>query len=120
MLPDLLEICQGVLLPLHDGGHSTKSGPLELLASVQRITELEQSNVIFGDLRDEMTGSIELTKRELVVVLVVQDIQQVAQEWVQVLNDQLNGLGFGMSICLHRGWGTLRRFGQSSRQRCPA
>jgi hypothetical protein len=71
MLPDLLQVCQRVLLPLHNSSHSTKSGPLELLTSVERITEFEQSDVIFGDLGDEVASSVELTKSKLVVVLVV-------------------------------------------------
>jgi hypothetical protein len=32
-----------------------------------------------------VTGSVELTKSELVVVLVVKNVEQIAQEWVKVL-----------------------------------
>lgn len=46
MLPDLLQVRQRVLLPLHDGGHSTESGSFELFTSVERVTELEESDVI--------------------------------------------------------------------------
>jgi len=71
MLPDLLQVCQRVFLPLHNSSHSTKSSPLELLTSVKRITEFEQSDVILGDLGDEVASSVELTKSKLVVVLVI-------------------------------------------------
>ena len=71
MLPNLLQVCQRVLLPLHDSSHSTESGPLELLTSVKRITEFKQSDVILGDLGDEVASSVELTKSKLVMVLVV-------------------------------------------------
>jgi hypothetical protein len=85
MLPDLLQVCQRVFLPLHDGGHSTESSPLELLTSVERVTEFEQTNVILGHLGDKVTGSVELTECELVVVLVVEDVEEVAQKGVEVL-----------------------------------
>jgi len=85
VLPDLLQVLQRVLLPLHDSSHSTKSGPLELLTSVERITEFEQSNVILGNLGDEVASSVELTKSKLVMVLVVKDIEEIAQEGVKVL-----------------------------------
>lgn len=52
MLSDLFEVRQWVFLTLHDGGHTTESGPLKLLAPVKRVTELEQSAVVLGDLGD--------------------------------------------------------------------
>jgi hypothetical protein len=85
VLPDLFEILQGLSLPLHDGGHSTKCGSLELFASVERVTELQESHIVFGDLGDEMTGSVERTKSELVVVLVVKHVQQIGEERVKGL-----------------------------------
>lgn len=77
MLSDLLQVCQGILLPLHDRRHPTQRRPLQLLTSVQRVTELNQANIVFCDLRNEVTSSVELTESELVVVLVVQDVQKV-------------------------------------------
>lgn len=50
MLPDLLQVCKRILLPLHDSSHSTKSSSLELFTSVERITEFQKSDVILGDL----------------------------------------------------------------------
>jgi hypothetical protein len=85
VLSDLLEVGERVFLSLHDCGHTTKSGLLELLTSVQRVTELEQSHVVLGDLGDKVSGSVELTQGKLVVVLVVQDVQQGGEERVQIL-----------------------------------
>jgi hypothetical protein len=62
MLTDLLEVRQGVLLALHDRGHPTQSGALELFTSVQRVTEFEQSAVILGHLGDEVAARVELTQ----------------------------------------------------------
>jgi hypothetical protein len=36
-------------------------------------------------LRDEVAGSVELTESELVVVLVVQDVEEIAKERVKIL-----------------------------------
>lgn len=41
VLSDLLEVSQWVFLSLDDGSHATQGGLFELLASVQRIAELE-------------------------------------------------------------------------------
>lgn len=71
MLSDFLEVSQWILLTLHDSGHSTQGGPLELLASVERVTEFKQAAVVFCDLRHEVPGGVELAESELVVVLVV-------------------------------------------------
>ena len=85
VLSDLLEVGEGVLLSLHDGSHTTESGLFQLLTSVQRVTELEQSDIVLGDLGDEVSGSVELTQSKLVVVLVVKNVQQGGKERVQVL-----------------------------------
>ena len=45
MFPNLLQKLERLILPLHDRGHTTESGTLELLASVERIVELEQTDV---------------------------------------------------------------------------
>ena len=41
VLPDLLQVRQRILLPLHDSSHSTESGSFELFTSVERITEFQ-------------------------------------------------------------------------------
>ena len=71
MLADFLEELESLILTLHDGGHPTERGTLELLASVQAVTKLEQTDIVLGYLVDEMPGGTELTKGQLIVVLVI-------------------------------------------------
>lgn len=52
VLPDLLQVRQRVLLPPHNSRHSTQSGLLQLLTSVEGVTKLEETDVILGNLRD--------------------------------------------------------------------
>ena len=52
----------------------TESSSLELLASIQAVAELEQTDIVLADLVNEMLRSIDLPERELVVVLVVKDV----------------------------------------------
>ena len=88
MLPDLLEVGERVLLSAHDGRHSSERGSLELLASVERVSKLEQSAVVLGDLVRQVAGRVELSERELVVVLVVQHVEERGEERVQVVEDR--------------------------------
>ena len=106
VLSDLLEVGEGILLSLHDRSHSTESGLLELFTSVKRVTELEQSDVVLRDLRDEVSGGVELTQSKLVVVLVVQDVQEGGEERVQVLPSILRPGDRPSSS--RREWGTRR------------
>lgn len=76
VLPDLFQIGQWVFLSFNDGGHTTESGFLELLASIERVTKLEQSGIIFADGVDQVSSSVDLTQSQLVMVLVVQDVEQ--------------------------------------------
>jgi hypothetical protein len=85
VLANLLEVSEGILLTLHDGGHATEGSLLELLATVERVTELEETAVVLSDLNDEVTSGVELTERELVVILVVEDVEEGGKERVEVL-----------------------------------
>ncbi len=87
MLTDLFEVSERILLALHDGGHTTKGCTLELLASVERVTELDETNVVLGDLLDEVLSGVELTKSKLVVVLIVENIEKRGDERVKVVHD---------------------------------
>ena len=49
MLPDLFKVSQALALTLHDGCHSAEGGSFELLASVQRVSVLQQPDVVFRD-----------------------------------------------------------------------
>jgi hypothetical protein len=64
----------------------SEGGPLELLASVQRVTELEETNIVLGQVVNEVAGNVELTKRELVMIPVVQDVDQISVERMDVLS----------------------------------
>lgn len=107
MLSDLLEIRQRVFLSLHDCSHTTESGLFELLTSVERVTELEQSDIVFSDLRNKVSSGVELTQSKFVVVLVVKDVQQGGEERVQILP-----LTLPLQCCAisssRRGWGTRK------------
>ena len=69
MLPDLLQILQTLVLSPHDGGHPPQGRPLELLAPVQRVSELEEPDIVLGHVVDEVAGGVDLSQRQLVMVL---------------------------------------------------
>lgn len=92
VLSDLLEVCQGVLLALHDRRHAAERRLLQLLAAVQRVTELDQAAVVLADLNDEVARSVQLAESELVVVLVVEDVKERVEEGVEVLRGDKAGL----------------------------
>ena len=69
MLPDLLQILETLVLSPHDGGHPTKSCSLQLLASVQRVSKLQQTDIVLGHVVNEMSGSIDLSEGKLVMIL---------------------------------------------------
>lgn len=68
---NLFEELESLVLPLHDGSHAAESSTLELLASVQTITELEKTDVVFGDLINKMPSGAQLTECELIMVLII-------------------------------------------------
>ena len=69
MLPDLLEILQALILSSHDSGHATKSCSLQLLASVQGVTKLQQPDVVLGHAVNQVPGRVDLTQSQLVMIL---------------------------------------------------
>jgi len=85
VLPDLVQVGQGVLQALHEGAHPAEAGTLQLLAAVERVAELEEAAVVLGDVVHMVPGRVDLAQGELVVVLVVQDVEQVSVEGVDVL-----------------------------------
>lgn len=64
----------------------TKGSLLELLATVQRVSKFEQTAVILSNRDDQVSTSVELSKSQLVVVLIVQDIEERRQEGVEILS----------------------------------
>ena len=69
VLPHLLEVLQALVLPPHDGRHPPQRRPLQLLAAVQRVPELEQPDIVLGHVVDEVAGGVDLSQRQLVVIL---------------------------------------------------
>jgi hypothetical protein len=85
MLPDLLKVDEGVLEPLADCGHATQRGLLQLLALKERLSVLQETNVVTGDGLDQRLGGRQLTKRDAEVVCIVEGVEQIAVERVDIL-----------------------------------
>ena len=69
MLADLLEVLQALVLPPHDGRHPSQRGPLQLLATVQTVPELEQPHVVLTHAVYQVARRVDLAQRQLVVIL---------------------------------------------------
>ena len=71
MLSDLLQVLETLVLSPHDGRHPAQGRPLQLLAPVQGVTELEQPHVVLGHVVDQVSGSVNLTQGQFVMVLTI-------------------------------------------------
>lgn len=86
MLSDLLEIYERVLRPTaQNRSHTTEGRTLQLLASVQRVSILDQSHVVTGDLLNQVLGSRELGERYLEMIPIVENVEQILVERVYVV-----------------------------------
>ncbi|KAI6759202.1 hypothetical protein HG530_009882 [Fusarium avenaceum] len=56
MLADLIEVHEWILESLEESGHATKSGPLELLALEQRLTVLDETDIIARNGLNQVLG----------------------------------------------------------------
>lgn len=101
MASDLLEVDERIFHALADRGHATEGGSLQLFALVQRLSILEQSDIIAGyqivsipfeDLEcTQRTNSLnqclrsrQLPKRNLEVIRVVQCVHEIAVERMDI------------------------------------
>ena len=102
VLPDLLQVLQALVLPPHNGCHPTQGSSLQLLTPagrghdnyneyqhhqvlpVQRITELQEPDVVLGHVINEVPGCVDLTQRQLVMVFVVQNVHKISVERMDV------------------------------------
>ena len=102
VLPDLLQVLQALVLPPHDGRHPTQGSSLQLLTPagtrhnnyidhqhhqvlpVQRVTELQEPDVVLGHVINEVPGCVDLTQRQLVMVFVVQNVHKICVERMDV------------------------------------
>jgi hypothetical protein len=64
----------------------SKTGPLELLAAVEGVPKLEETAVVLGNAVNLVSGRINLSQGQLVVILVIEDIQEVSIEGMNVLH----------------------------------
>jgi hypothetical protein len=85
MLTDLFQVRKRVLLPLHNRGHSSKGSSLQLLATEQRVTKLEETNIVFSDRVDQVTASVDLGQGEFVVITVVEDVHEISIEGMDLI-----------------------------------
>merc|ERR1719219_3113124 len=84
VLPDLLQVLEALVLSPHDGRHPSQGGSLQLLTPVQRVTKLQESDVVLGHVVNEVPGSVDLTQSQLVMVFVIQNIHQIGIERMDV------------------------------------
>ena len=85
MLPDLLKVDKRILEPLTNCSHATQRRLLQLLALEQRLSVLQETNVITGDSFDERLGGRKLAKRNTEVVCIVESVEQIAVKRMDVL-----------------------------------
>ena len=85
VLSDLLEVDKRVLEPLANCCHATQRRLLQLLALEQRLSILQETDVVTGNSLDQRFGGRELTKSNAEVVCIVEGVEQIAVERVDVL-----------------------------------
>ena len=68
-LTNLFQVLQGLVLSSHYRGHTTKSGFLQLLTSVQTVAKLDETNIILGHVLNQVASSVDLTQSQLVMIL---------------------------------------------------
>ena len=81
----LFQILQRRLEFLHERAHASKCRALQLLATVQRVTELEQTEIVLANPVDEPAGHVELAESKLVMVAIVQHVHQIGIEGMDVV-----------------------------------
>ena len=85
VFPHLLQVIQGLRKLLQTGAHSSECCSLEHFATVQTVSVLQQSVVILANIVDHIPTRTHVTKSQLVVILVVKHVDQVAVKWVDVI-----------------------------------
>jgi hypothetical protein len=71
----------------HEAGQysPTEGSLLELLATVQAVTELEQADIVLCYLVNQVPCSAQLAQGKLVVIFVIKDVHKGRQERVNVV-----------------------------------
>lgn len=75
---------------LHARYRPSQCCPLEHLASVQGVTIFKQFDEVFREVIYQATANVQLSKRKLIVVPVVKDVDEVSIERVDVLRSRKN------------------------------
>lgn len=65
----------------------SEGSSLELLAVVERLSVLDETHIILGNVVDCLASGVNLSERELVVISRVQDVDEIGIERVQLLHD---------------------------------
>ena len=85
MLSHLLQVAERGVELLHNGTHTTQCRVLQLLASVEGVTILQQTDIVLTDLGDNVLGGVDLTQGQFVVISVVQHVDQIGKEGMDLL-----------------------------------
>ena len=85
MLPDLVEVEEGIFQSSANGGHSTHCGTLELLALEKGLRIFEKSDIIARDYFDQMLCSRELAEGYSEVVCIIEGVEEIFVEGVDIL-----------------------------------
>lgn len=86
VLADIFEVLESISELLAGSGHTTKSSALELLTTVQRITVLQETDVITTNGVDNVTDGTDLAEGDLVVITVIQDMHQITVEGMDIID----------------------------------
>lgn len=85
MLSDLIEVEKGIFQSSANGGHSSQSGTLKLLALEERLGIFEEAHIIARHDFDQVLCGGELAKRYPEMVGVVEGIEEIFVERVDIL-----------------------------------
>mmetsp|Transcript_5471 Transcript_5471/g.9261 ORF Transcript_5471/g.9261 Transcript_5471/m.9261 type:complete len:659 (+) Transcript_5471:197-2173(+) len=86
VLSDLLEVAEGGLELLDERAHPSEGGPLELLAAVERVSVLEEPDVVGGHVVHNILGLVDVSKGQFVVISIVKDVHEIGVEGVDVVD----------------------------------
>ena len=85
MLPDFFQVTERTLQFLEEGTHASECCSFEHLGAIQRVSVLEEANIVVRDGVDYSFGLVNVPKSQLVMVLVVEHVHQICVEWVNVV-----------------------------------
>lgn len=63
----------------------SESGSLEHLASVQTVTVLKESDVVLSDVVNQVTGSVDMSQCDFVMILIVDNVDKISIEGMDIV-----------------------------------